>query len=191
VCRKSVADVKSEPNKEGVHGYSLQEAEAAVKSEDINEEDCGSQSDCRSKTDDETNFKRQTYAKPHTCNVCFRSFCCPSELKRHASVHTGEKLFACSVCAKRFSESRAWQEHIEVVHTQKRPHTCNLCSKRFSLAQNLKSHIKVIHTDEKPYVCPLCGTRFSDSRCLQVHYNVCIHLGERPFSNIDAVKIVN
>ncbi|KAJ3614474.1 hypothetical protein NHX12_018046 [Muraenolepis orangiensis] len=76
---------------------------------------------------------------PFSCGVCGKHFSQSSHIKRHMSVHTGERRYGCSVCGKRFSQACSLKVH-RAVHTGERPHGCPQCGKRFSLLGNLVRH---------------------------------------------------
>ncbi|XP_065352635.1 zinc finger protein 236-like [Cloeon dipterum] len=91
----------------------------------------------------------ETAAKPpepdgKVCLVCGKSFNKPSQLVRHARIHSGEKPFPCTLCAKRFNQKNALDAHI-LTHTGERKHRCELCSKLFTQNGNLKTHMKRAH----------------------------------------------
>ncbi|XP_033609386.1 myoneurin-like isoform X4 [Cryptotermes secundus] len=46
----------------------------------------------------------ESVQKPHICNICHKSFRCPSFLVHHYRSHTGEKPYACEICNKTFSQ---------------------------------------------------------------------------------------
>jgi KRAB domain-containing zinc finger protein len=52
-----------------------------------------------------------TGGKPHTCNMCDKSFTEAWYLKLHRLVHTGEKPHSCNVCGKSFAWTASLRKH--------------------------------------------------------------------------------
>ncbi|XP_060808208.1 zinc finger protein 79 [Amyelois transitella] len=52
----------------------------------------------------------------HICDTCGKAFRGKSVLENHARTHTGEKPFACGVCARRFAQRTALRTHLNLVH---------------------------------------------------------------------------
>ncbi|XP_068437424.1 endothelial zinc finger protein induced by tumor necrosis factor alpha-like [Clinocottus analis] len=50
------------------------------------------------------------------CLVCGKDKKCRSQLARHAVVHTGERPFACELCAARFNRRGNLQQHMRRMH---------------------------------------------------------------------------
>ncbi len=92
--------------------------------------------------------------KPHSCNVCERSFIQSSHLKGHMRTHTGEKPYSCNVCQRSFRLSSLFKEHMRI-HTGEKPYSCSFCERSFTLSAHFKVHMRT-HTGEKPNICNVC-----------------------------------
>ena len=53
--------------------------------------------------------------------------------------HTGDLLYECKTCKKRFNQNSDLIKH-ERIHTGEVPYECQTCKKRFSQSSNLKKH---------------------------------------------------
>ena len=56
-------------------------------------------------------------------------------------VNTGEKLFSCGFCDKRFRQLSNKKRH-ELLHTGEKPYSCQFCDKKFRVQSNMKVHEK-------------------------------------------------
>ncbi|XP_077363646.1 sal-like protein 3 [Festucalex cinctus] len=80
------------------------------------------------------------------CVLCKRVLSCPSALKMHYRIHTGERPFKCKVCGRAFTTKGNLKTHVGVhrenppVHVQ---HSCPICQKRFTNAVVLQQHIRM------------------------------------------------
>ena len=87
------------------------------------------------------------------------------------AVHRKLKPFACSHfgCGRAFAQKRDLRRHSRI-HTGERPFHCSHCAKRFRDSSHLKKHIRT-HTGDRPYVCrhPLCDQAFRDTSARKRH----------------------
>ena len=65
----------------------------------------------------------------------------------HIRIHTGEKLFECSHCNKKFTQKGDLTRHIRI-HTGEKPYVCSYCNKKFTTKSNMSSHMR-IHAGEQ------------------------------------------
>ncbi|XP_056397293.1 zinc finger protein 888-like [Hyla sarda] len=116
------------------------------------------------------------------CSFCSKSFATKKELDAHRPVHlktgpTGQKLYECVECKKRFNNSSNLRKHT-IIHTGKKPFTCNICNQSFRQATHLQRHY-LVHTGQRPFKCSICQKGFRDTSDLLKHQRV--HTGEKPY----------
>lgn len=125
------------------------------------------------------------------CNVCYKTFANPNNLKRHMMIHSGIREFECDICFKRFHQKITMQTH-RLTHLN--PFACNHCDKTFDNRTALANHkesddctkSKVIKVKEElmktvkqeittnlgkllGYACSLCKKMFSVESALEQH----------------------
>lgn len=125
------------------------------------------------------------------CNVCFKTFANPNNLKRHMMIHSGIREFECDICFKRFHQKITMQTH-RLTHMN--PYACNQCDQSFENKAALANHkesedcskSKVIKVKEElmktvkqeittnlgkllGYACSLCKKMFSVESALEQH----------------------
>ena len=71
----------------------------------------------------------------------------------------GNKLFTCSTCYEKFSDSSDLKKH-EMIHTDCEQFSCSNCDKKFNNLGNMKMHKLRKHSNEKPSKCALCDMKF-------------------------------
>ena len=97
-------------------------------------------------------------------------------LTKQRKLQSGENLYACSLCEKRFSSQDALRRHTNIhIGKHKCPECGRCCGSRPHLAEHMRSH-----SGEKPFLCTVCGKRFTQSRHLVVHSR--IHSAEKPYT---------
>ena len=120
--------------------------------------------------------KRHTGENVYSCNQCGKRFSSQIGLCQHRNVHTGK--YKCTECGKCCQSSRHLARHRRS-HSGEKPFECTVCSKRFRQARNLDIH-SIIHSGQKPYKCHVCDKVFRESRILNSHTGV--HTGNKPYT---------
>ena len=64
--------------------------------------------------------------------------------------YTKKEYFQCNECNKLFTEIRTLKKHMSI-HTGEKPYTCSICKKSFAHNSSLKRHFR-LHTGEKSYI---------------------------------------
>ncbi|XP_018357721.1 PREDICTED: zinc finger protein 718-like isoform X1 [Trachymyrmex cornetzi] len=102
------------------------------------------------------------------CSECGKNLNSPYTFYWHLRIHTGERLFTCHLCGKRFRVNQGLTRHLKDTHAGIKNVPCDLCGRMFSTRRNVEDHRR-IHTGERPYVCNVCGKTFKQKASLFVH----------------------
>lgn len=102
------------------------------------------------------------------CSECGKNLNSPYTFYWHLRIHTGERLFTCHLCGKRFRVNQGLARHLKETHAGIKKIPCDLCGRMFSTRRNVEDHRR-IHTGERPYVCNVCGKTFKQKASLFVH----------------------
>ena len=81
-----------------------------------------------------------------SCKVCQKIIHCNS-LTRHMRLHSGQRLFACDLCNRRFFQKSGLVKH-KHTHLKKQSFACDVCSAQFSNESELKRHTCTGNADE-------------------------------------------
>jgi KRAB domain-containing zinc finger protein len=110
------------------------------------------------------------------CLVCHKVFARSDTLKKHMSIHTGEKRFQCHVCERYFRRSSNRSKHYRNVHCK---------NAAFTDAKTLAGNMEL-----GPYKCNHCGRGFSDLLAMSQHKKSVHHaVGNIPQSQLDIETI--
>lgn len=128
---------------------------------------------------EEPKMKKQKQKERVFCSVCSKSFGRPSDLRRHAVLHTGEKKHKCDECDKVFSQRYHLVRHLKNVHKKDMKNlVCGLCNQTFNSEYLLTRHVK--GHGVMTFVCDVCSKEFKTKRQMKEHI-LCAHVGMKPF----------
>eukprot|EP00794_Sanderia_malayensis_P020470 gene20470-22486_t len=107
------------------------------------------------------------------CQKCTKCFTCPSDLKAHDRVHSGNRPFTCKQCGKSFTQTGNLKKHERYVHQGlPRPasnkYKCKQCDMSFPTSGETTAH-RHVHNNTKPFQCLYCGMAFTQKGNLKKH----------------------
>ena len=88
---------------------------SALKTEEINETEMEERNSC---SELGYYFSSRKERCVHTCDRCGKDFPTPSKLQRHNLTHTGERPFACDLCARGFTQLSHLKNHQKFSHNR-------------------------------------------------------------------------
>ncbi|XP_051511434.1 zinc finger protein 770 isoform X2 [Myxocyprinus asiaticus] len=91
---------------------------------DLIKTESGTASITVSKYVSERGLKMIKYPQGYWCLTCSKCFKAPSKLKRHILIHTGQKPFKCTVCAKAFQQKAYLKIHKCKAEFRTEPNSC-------------------------------------------------------------------
>ena len=90
------------------------------------------------------------------------------KLETHTKfIHTFDKPHSCDLCHKTFVDMHGLRSHT-LVYTQESIYLCEICEKSLSYLSSLKNH-KLVHSGEKSHICSVCPSKFTDKSSLIKH----------------------
>ena len=122
-------------------------------------------------SNDITEHPHDDKPRPYLCTVFDKRSTQKVRLHVHQQTHSGEKLYSCTQCEKRFLTRQCLRLHMNV-HSSK--YKCTECGKSFRSNHALTVHRRS-HSGEKPIECSDCGKRFTQAGHLVVHLSL-IHI---------------
>lgn len=88
--------------------------------------------------------------------------------------HTGENLFDCKYCGRKFVKEVHLRSHLSTHEQDNKSFECYLCSSSFDRIRGLRIHFTISHTTKvlRNHVCPICKRTFSKQPDLDFHIKV-------------------
>jgi len=123
---------------------------------------------CRSKRDLVVHRRSHSGEKLYSCGECEKRFSSPSALCGHRNIHRGK--YKCTDCGRCCHTSRHLTIHRRS-HSGEKAFECSVCSKRFTTSSHLVVH-SIIHSRGKLYSCTQCEECFSYHSELSYHMNI-------------------
>lgn len=91
-----------------------------------------------------------------TCRFCGKRFTESFSLKKHMSLHRGDKPYICQKCGKRFKKHAYCVAHAQ---SHKRKVQCSVCNKMFTTIADFLQH-RESHDSKAMLKCPDCQMEF-------------------------------
>ena len=115
-----------------------------------------------------------TGVNPYECDQFDKYYAVKTNLSKHISSDSIEKLYKCAHYKKAFINESDFVCHMKT-RTDEKLYKCDQCKKDFILAIYLAKHMTT-HTKEKPYICNQCDKVFTWSDSLKQYTRM--HSGE-------------
>lgn len=84
------------------------------------------------------------------CDTCGAPFEKYNDLNEHKKTH-GNKRYQCPTCSRWFSKKYHMKNH-QTIHLNQKLFACNLCTKKYTNQGNLDRHVRVFHHNEKQVI---------------------------------------
>ena len=110
------------------------------------------------------------------CEVCKWPFVDKSDLKRHASVHSGLRAYKCDTCGAAFRQKGTLNKHVllHTVPSKFEKKECNVCGQIFKCQSYLTKHMEIHDPDRPSFKCYSCGEVLASKGTLRYHIkNTC------------------
>lgn len=130
--------------------YIYDEAEIEFLDNDNDKGDNWRKVETRTKTKaNKTNSRNPDTDKFH-CDTCGAPFEKYNDLNEHKKTH-GNKRYQCPTCSRWFSKKYHMKNH-QTIHLNQKLFACTLCTKKYTNQGNLDRHVRVFHHNEKQVI---------------------------------------
>ncbi|KAL1482849.1 hypothetical protein MTO96_033504 [Rhipicephalus appendiculatus] len=123
----------------------------------------------------EAHVQTHAAEKPFECTECSQHFYSSSKLRRHKKlVHSEDaRKHACPYCGKMFAKKAFLQTHLPM-HTGKRVYQCSLCPQSFTQLANVRKApaqgMNAVTVQCVMLFCHVCGDAFQTNADLESHW---------------------
>ncbi|XP_014471752.1 PREDICTED: zinc finger protein draculin-like [Dinoponera quadriceps] len=152
----------------------------------------------------------------HLCDLCGAELSSRRRLTVHKRAHTGEKVFECDTCDKKFASKENLMRqklHAEDVvgvapalplgreavsvprmRFESIAKTCEMCQEKFYFVSRLVAHLRTAHGIDRPFSCAICGKSYPQQFMLNAHVKKShtpktVPCGECSFMGVSAIDV--
>lgn len=127
--------------------YIYDEAEIEFLDSDNKNEKNWRKTETRTKSKVNKSNSRNPETDKFHCDTCGAPFDKYNDLNEHKKTH-GNKRYQCPTCSRWFSKKYHMKNH-QTIHLNQKLFACTLCTKKYTNQGNLDRHIRVFHHNEK------------------------------------------
>lgn len=127
--------------------YIYDETEIEYLDSDTKNEKVWRKADAKAKTKVNKANSRNPETDKFHCDTCGAPFEKYNDLNEHKKTH-GNKRYQCPTCSRWFSKKYHMKNH-QTIHLNQKLFACALCTKKYTNQGNLDRHVRVFHHNEK------------------------------------------
>lgn len=127
--------------------YDEEEIEFLDNDDNENKSDNWRKVETRTKNKTNKSNSRNPETDKFHCDTCGAPFERYNDLNEHKKTH-GKKRYQCPTCSRWFSKKYHMKNH-QTIHLNQKLFACSLCTKKYTNQGNLDRHVRVFHHKEK------------------------------------------